>query len=1242
MVNWTKEQEEAIYTSGSDVLVAAAAGSGKTAVLVERIIQKLLDKDHPVDIDSLLVVTFTNAAAQEMRNRVGTALEKALANDPSSLHLKKQLSLLQRASISTLHSFCLDVVKQYAYLLDIDPAFRIANDMEADLIKQEVMDELFENWYGSQGEEQELFFQVVDRFSSDRSDAEVEDLILSLYSFAVQNPWPDQWLDQLAEAYYIPEDYQQEDLFWLDILKREVQHKFEAIQQEMAMAWNIAKENDGPYQYVETVENDMHLLQQALDAVHDWNQLHEMMNSLAFGKLPSKKSDVNEDKKKQVQKLRNNYKKRWNDMKQEWFSRDLTSHVEDMQEMTPVIKKLVELVKEFKQHFIDEKRERAMVDFTDLEHYCLQLLIDETNGFDFKSPVPSKVAKGFQQQFSELLIDEYQDTNLVQETILQLISDQVGSGNRFMVGDVKQSIYRFRHAEPTLFIGKYKRFQQMNHPGKRIDLARNFRSRAPVLTGTNYIFRQILDETLGEISYDENAELIYGNKMYDELPYSEPNPELLIIDRDSEEQETPEEEDFRDLEKAELEARAYADKIKKWIGQKGDAPLQVVDKETQMQRDMQYRDVVILLRSMTWAPAISDELKKQGIPVYAELTSGYFEAIEVKVMISLLKVVDNPRQDIPLASVLRSPIVGLNEEELAAIRLAGKNFAFYDALKEYVKQHINTTAEKIQRFIDKRETYRISSRQGALSELIWQIYRETGYYDFVGGMPGGRQRQANLRALYDRARTYETTSFRGLFRFLRFIERMEERGDDLGAARALSEQEDVVRIMTIHKSKGLEFPVVLLGGMDKQFNLMDLNQKYLLHKDYGFASKYIDPVKRITYPTLFYHALKREKLREQLAEEMRVLYVALTRAKEKLVMVGNVASFTKKIDKWEKIRDHQEWVLPAYFRMESKTYLDWVGPALLRHRENQLLRTDEFQEIISSAVQHDSSHWDVTLIHGSELVNTDLLQEHEDEQLFNHISTWQPMEGLKDNELSKLVNHRLRFIYPYKEAAISRAKQTVTEIKRQQELKDEYSAEQLVTPFQKPIVKRPAFMQREKTITSAEKGTIIHTAMQHLPMNRRLTLIEIEEELEKMVEKEILSKEEVERIDLQTIEQFYDTELAEYMREVPNLYREVPFSLALPASEVYPSWQSNQEENVLIQGVIDGIIPKDEGWIIIDYKTDAIEEAWTEETKQKMLDRYYTQMKLYRYAIEVIWKQPVKATYLYFFAKNALVEVPNE
>lgn len=1243
MVKWTKEQEEAIYSEGSDILVSAAAGSGKTAVLVERIIQKLLKKDNPIDIDSLLVVTFTNAAAQEMRTRVGLALEEALAKDPTSIHLKKQLSLLQRASISTLHSFCLDILRQYAYLIDLDPGFRIANDVENDQIKQEVIEDLFEEWYGAEDDEQEHFFEVVDRFSSDRNDIEVEELILKLYNFAVQHPWPEVWLDQLAAAYDISDDWQEEELSWLEIIKEEVMLQLDAFKQEITLAESIINESDGPYQYSETIEADKKMLEQAIEHQHVWDDLQTVMTSSKFVRLSSKRTECNEDKKEKVKALRESYKKRWNQIKQDWFSRNLASHVNDMKELAPVIKQLTILVKQFKERYTTVKKEKALVDFSDLEHYCLQILVDPESTPE--QPLPSNIAKNLQEQYSELLVDEYQDTNLVQETILTMVSDQIDAGNMFMVGDVKQSIYRFRHAEPSLFIEKYKRYNTSDSLGKRIDLSSNFRSRKHVLLGVNYIFRQILDEKLGEINYDESAELIYANKMYDTLPYPEAHPELVIIDREQAEetklQPTDSEEDSQeDLENAQLEARVYADKIKNWIGNDEKKPLQVVDKATQIQRDVQYRDIVILMRSMNETATIVDEFKKQGIPVYAELNTGYFEAIEIKIMISFLKIIDNPRQDIPLASVLRSPIVGLNEEELAKIRLADQRRTYYEALKKFKQQHTkDKTVSKVARFLNLLHRFRKDARQGALSELIWSIYRETGYYDFVGGMPGGRQRQANLRALYDRARGYETTSFRGLFRFLRFIERMEENGDDLGAAGALSEQEDVVRIMTIHKSKGLEFPVVIVGGMAKEFNFRDFRGRYILHKDLGFASKFIDPIKRVIYPTLFYHALKQEKRREMLAEEMRVLYVALTRAKEKLVMVANVSSFEKRQAKWQTMVEHSEWILPAHFRSEAKTYLDWVGPALIRHNETSVLRTEDSHDAVLKEIRIDPSRWDISVVHKNEFTTVDESSVDVDLNLQEAIQNWNTVP-VEDADLSQQVNKRLSYQYPYHEAAYSRAKQTVTEIKRQREFQDEYSSNQLIQPYKAPIVKRPAFLQKETKLSSAEKGTAMHTVMQHLPFKVGMASSDIGEYIDGLVIKEILTPEEADIIDITAIEQFLKSDIATYMMEQSHFYRELPFSLTLPAHEVYASWQSDIEEQVLIQGVLDCVIPKDNGWIILDYKTDAIEGEVDEKIKNQLIKRYEIQLGLYKKAVETIWKQPVEKMYLYFFSKQLLISVP--
>lgn len=1236
MVNWTEEQKLAIEEAGNNILVSAAAGSGKTAVLVERIIQKLIDPENALDIDEIFVSTFTNAAAEEMRNRIGEALEKAIAENPSSSHLKKQLSLLQQAHISTLHSFCTTVVRQYAYKLDLDPAFRIADEMEIELIKQEVIDEMFEDHYGKEGEELERFFTVVDMFSSDRSDVEVEKLILELYTFAMQHPWPEKWLQQVAEVYHLPDHIEEAEIDWLNYLKHEVKERFISLREDLERALAIANESDGPYHYIETLQTDLEVIDHALTKVDNWDELQQYVSTTKLKNLSAKRVECNEDKKERIKQIRKNFRDQWNDLKKSLFKRNLSAHLDDIRTLYPVIRQLVELVIEFKNRFQQVKRDKAIVDFSDLEHFCLAILTERTEDGEI---LPSEVAKFYQHQFKEILVDEYQDINNVQETILTVVSRK-DPGNMFMVGDVKQSIYRFRHAEPFLFIEKYKNYEKDESLGKRIDLAKNFRSRENVLLGANYIFRQIFDEALGEISYDQKAELIYGNLNYENVPVEHVDTELLLVDRDTEVNSNEDgDETVEDVEATQLEARLYAEKINEWIGKKDKPPLQVLDKATNKLRDIQFRDIVILLRSLTGVPTIVDELKKQGIPVHAELRTGYFEAIEIKVMINMLKIIDNPYQDIPLVSVLRSPIVGLNEEQLAQIRLKKKYESFYKALESYAYAN-EDASEVVKQFLNLLAKFRKLAKEISLSELIWRIYQETGYYDFVGGIPGGRQRQANLRALYDRARRYEATSFRGLFRFLRFIEWMEEEKKDLGEARALSEQEDVVRIMTIHKSKGLEFPIVILGGMNKEFNFKDIQDKYILDKDLYFATKFIDSVKRITYPTLYYLALKQESLRKMLSEEIRVLYVAMTRAKEKLVMIGSAPSVEKKISSWQQFVEHDEWLLPIQLRKKAKTYLDWVGPALIRHRDAHVLRNEENSiENVPVEIQQDRARFKIEIVPATKLINLDVEERVMKEELKTAVTEWK--KAPYENEQNcQFVEERMSFQYPYDEAANTRAKQSVTEIKRRLEVTDEYSDDYIVKRFRPPLVKRPNFMQKEKTLTAAEIGTAMHTVMQHLPLTKQYEVDDLTEIIARMVNEEKLTEEEAEVIDVKAIENFFRTDIAERMLTSERVEREIPFTYTLDVSEVYPNWESDTEEAVLIQGVVDCLIYTDEGVIILDYKTDAIhDEVITDRLIDSLRERYKVQIDLYKRAIENILKRRVEKAYLYFFHKNLLISM---
>lgn len=1241
---WTDDQWKAVVSSGQDILVAAAAGSGKTAVLVERIIRKILSDKHPVDVDRLLVVTFTNASAAEMRNRIGEALEKALKADPASLHIRRQLSLLNRASISTIHSFCLEVIRKFYYLIDIDPGFRIADSTEAELLRDEVMEELFEDHYSNL--ENTKFFDLVDRFTNDRTDVELQNMIRKLYEFSQAHPTPNEWLKEIVEDYRV-DDQTLDQTPYIPYLLTDISLQLEGAKANLEHAMDLIRMPGGPAPRAENIEADLEQIQRLLHAKnHSWTALYHEMQTLVFGRAKPVKGDEYDEKLKDlVTKLRDDSKKLVEKIKEDLFSRPPESYLDNIKEMQPSIEMLVQLVIEFGERFRKVKEEKGLVDFSDLEHYCLEILRKEGNSS--AELVPSEAALEYRIQFEEAFVDEYQDTNMVQESILKLVTkDAEATGNMFMVGDVKQSIYRFRLAEPMLFLSKYKRFTQSGeNTGLRIDLSKNFRSRAEVLDGTNYLFKQIMGEAVGEIDYDDDAELKLG------ADYPESNQmaaELFLIDKNGQEiesydaDENGEDEeqmvlfDEAELETAQLEARAMAKQIKDMISSR----FQVFDRKETRMRSITYRDIVILMRSMPWAPQIMDEFKQQGIPIYADLATGYFDATEVRVMMSLLKVIDNPYQDIPLASVLRSPIVGLETDELAKIRTYEKNSPYYEALKSFLQGTTldDETHEKVADFYHKLESWRTRARTGSLSDLIWQLYRETYFYDFVGGMPGGKQRQANLRALYDRARQYEATSFRGLFRFLRFIERMQDRGDDLGTARALGEQEDVVRLMTIHKSKGLEFPVVFVGGLSKQFNMMDLNKKYLLDKELGFGTKYVNPKLRITYPTLPMLAIKKKMHLELISEEMRVLYVALTRAKEKLYLVGTVKDLEKQLGKWQATLQNKEWLIADHTRAGAKSYLDWIGPGLIRHRDAGLLRTDETVDGLPADIVNHPAKWEIRTIPAVKLQKIELQEESNHEQMEAALKEGSQIPVSSD--ALEQIEHQLTWKYPFKSAANKRSKQSVSEIKRQRESMDEHSDIAFLPKFRASSADRPRFMQ-QKSLTPAERGTAMHMVMQHINLNESINEDAVREQIQKMVHNELLTQEQADVIDVASILGFFESGIAKRMLTAENVRREVPFSVAIPAAEAYADWSDEQQENVLIQGVIDCIFEDDKGIVLIDYKTDTITGKFRsfEDAKPELEDRYRVQLELYSKAIEHIWRKPLTERYLYFFDGGHLLEV---
>jgi len=810
-------------------------------------------------------------------------------------------------------------------------------------------------------------------------------------------------------------------------------------------------------------------------------------------------------------------------------------------------------------------------------------------------------------------------SNMLQETILQLVkTGDEQDGNLFMVGDVKQSIYRFRLAEPKLFMRKYSEYLETpDVTGMRIDLNANFRSRKEVLNATNYVFAQIMGERVGEILYDDNASLKPA------APYDEKEiPVELVVMHPPEEEEVIEEleeisneaNELEELKKSQYEARFIIDRIRQMM----EDGTTVYDTKTKTERPLKYSDIVILMRSMTWSTDLVEEFKLAGIPLYAESAKGYFDALEVMIMLNVLKVVDNPYQDIPLASVLRAPFVGLTENELAKIRLADQKVPFYDALRQFIRSEGHgvqtSTFEKLQRFMLAFENWRDLARRGSLSDLIWKIYLDTHYYEMVGAMPNGKQRQANLRVLHDRALMYEKTAFRGLFRFLRFIDRMRTRGDDLGTAKSIGEKDDVVRLVTIHSSKGLEYPVVFVAGMGRPFNKMDFHQPYLFDQDFGLAVKAIDPENRITYTSLPFLALKEKKELEMRAEEMRVLYVAMTRAKERLILVGSVKNWEKTRESWQDAQSlPMDAPLQEYLRARANSYLDWVGPAVARHADFATVASTTYKEV------EDQSHWWVQAIDTKHYSYE--LQAMGDE-------VQQSLAMQEDEDLLAEITTRFQAQYAYQKSTRKRSKTSVSEIKRienlQRQEEPEYYFASPTKQKASSIAPRPTFLQ-EQQLTGAEIGTAVHTVMQHVPQFGFSHINAVRDFVEDLVARQLLTEAEGKVVPQAKIYRFFETEIGQRFQRARQIRREMPFTI---------SRIDEDGDAQIVQGIIDCLFEDENGdWILLDYKTDRIQSHFAQEPalSKEILGRYAVQLRVYSEAIESILHIKVSDKVLYLF-----------
>jgi ATP-dependent helicase/nuclease subunit A len=1077
----TKEQQQVIDARGCNLLVSAGAGAGKTHTLVQRIIALIIGEDA-IDVDRLLVVTFTNAAASEMRQRIGEAISKQLRKGNTSKHLRKQIRLLNKASISTIHSFCLEIIRQNFHRIDLDPNFRIADELESDLIKSDVVEALLERHYDK--DDNADFLALVDNYGGQREDKLLQELILQIYNFAYSTPEPGKWLSNAAQMFYSPDIKTIDDYPWMAVIKDNIILELEKIKGLLVRALKISESQSGPMVYINNVKHELNKVDDLLLCCKGkWDLMEQEFNNWRFDRLSAcRKKEVDEELKNKFNGLWKKAKDNSAQLVSKYFSKKQEIYLEDIKKTAPLMQKLIEIVLEFAIDYRETKKSKGLVDFTDLEHYALDILKS--------SP---QIADEYKERFIYILVDEYQDINEVQEALLQCIArDKEDGANLLMVGDPKQSIYRFRLAEPSLFQSKQLNYSRdKNSKERRIDLSKNFRSRDTIINAVNFIFKQIMTQKIAEIDYDRDAELVYGANYPEDIHTVDRSIELILVDKkemqyqNNLELNTDDDSMVRDLftedieeelETSQMEARVIAGKIKELLSNK----YPIYDNNLKSYRPIEYRDIVILLRATKgWANTILEEFRSLDIPSYADLSSGYFESVEVNTVISLLRVIDNPRQDIPLAAVLRSPMFNLNANELAKIKLTYSKGDFYDAVVKASKNS-DSLGSKLLVFLSQLEMWRTLARRGNLSTLIWKIYKETGYFDYTGGLPGGDQRQANLKALYDRAKQYENLNFRGLSRFLNFLEAFLEKGKDLGEARSMGERENVVRVMSIHKSKGLEFPVVFVAGLGKKFNFLELNNNILLHKKMGLGPEFIDAKLRIKRPTMAKVAIRDKIKRENQAEEMRILYVALTRAKEKLFLLGTIKDIEKTTSKWVQTAYLDSWRLPNNILADAGTFLDWIGPCLIRHQDCAELLKYASEEPLklkgNSEIANHPSSWKCSIIYETDLKKTSVTENNTFGHELNKIKNNQPLDT--DGEYTEIVAQKLSWQYPHLASVRQSAVVSVTELKGL--LHENDYGEQPIFPVL--YTKKPSFLQETKSFTAVEYGNIMHTVMQHIDL----------------------------------------------------------------------------------------------------------------------------------------------------------------
>lgn len=1286
-VSWTTEQQQVIDLRNRNILVSAAAGSGKTAVLVERIVKIITDKNHPVDIDHLLIVTFTNAAAAEMRERIGNAIEKALDEQPGNEHLLRQLTLIHNAQITTIDSFCLYVVRNHFHEIDLEPNFRIGDEGELKLLREDVLGRVLEQNYE---EPSEAFSDFVEGYASGRTDAALNEMILQLYEFSRSYPWPEKWLDSFVGAYRIETREELDRAEWLAPLTENICFVLKDCEQLLKQALAVTQQDDGPDMYEKAVRSDLEKYE-SLSKLTSFCELSVALSDIKYDRLASSRGfEGDPDKLELVKSLREQAKDVVKKLCKQYFFCSPEMMIEQLERTEPMLEEVVRLTKQFADEFAAAKRRKNLVDFHDVEHFALQILVDE------ETEKAKKTAEEFRDTFEEIMIDEYQDSNEVQETLLRSISrEERGENNIFMVGDVKQSIYRFRLARPELFMKKYDSYSLEESTTQRIDLHKNFRSREEVLTCTNDIFYKIMARSLGNVEYDAEAAL-YPGASYPAIEMKKTagkeetaeeqtkqsiadfTPEILLADSND---ELLEDTEFSD--KKTLEAKIVAEEIRHLMKTQP-----VTDKATGELRAARYSDIVILLRSLSgWADSLVEVLNGNGIPAHTVSSTGYFSTVEVQTVLSMLRLLDNPRQDIPMAAVLRSPMAGLTDEELAVLRLEDGSVPFHEAVLELAEglyeedgqkeisdseadseadqkqgrnadekteNHIEITAHrKLLKFYKKYKQLRQLVPDTPIHELIEIILRETGYGHYVAAMPAGNRRTANLNMLLEKAAAYEKTSYKGLFHFVRYIDELQKYDVDFGEADMVGENEDVVRIMSIHKSKGLEFPIVIVSGMGKNFNKQDTRSKMVLHPELGIGLDYMDGKKRIKSPTIAKKAIAKQIDLENLGEELRVLYVALTRAKEKLILTGTLKDAPEKLEFFRQqanLSKAADRPLSYLTREGASGYLDWILPAVLSYGDKYPVRIVEAAELVLDEVENQLEQ------------NEDLTERIEEIEA-------------ADTQLVGQLKQRFSQRYPYQTDILRKNKYSVSELKHRA-MREKFEAEQEETIpafLEEPVTPTiPLFIQREESVEQetanrgALRGTAVHRVMECYDFASEKS---VHEQMEAMEKEEKITADMRALVREQTVADFVSSETGKRMALAQRggaLYREKPFVMGFTEEElerygfgagaqmieneaqtenaqqeimsenVSQENHMHEEDLTLIQGIIDVFWIEDDGITVLDYKTDRV------DTAQELIDRYATQLKLYADALERVFatrKLKVKEILIYSFRLEKLISI---